>query len=103
MKNFVFLLLLAVLIVSCKNEPSNKNFIQAEDKTVVFEGISTSINPGDNFFDHVNKTWYDEALIADDQVGVGSYRFLNIPQQELLQNILDEVSKGEHALGSIEQ
>tara|TARA_R110002049_G_scaffold75974_3_gene195469 strand:- start:212 stop:2272 length:2061 start_codon:yes stop_codon:yes gene_type:complete len=103
MKNCVLPLLLAISIVSCKNESSTKNDSQAEDKTVVFEGISDDINPGDNFYDHVNKTWYDEAVIAEDQVGVGSYRFLNIPQQELLQNILDEVSKDEHAKGSIEQ
>ncbi|MCM4152429.1 M13 family peptidase [Arenibacter sp. N53] len=103
MKKFVFLPLLAFLIISCKNETSNKNNLQAENKTVVFEGISQGIKPGDNFFDHVNKTWYDEAVIAEDQVGVGSYRFLNIPQQELLQNILDEVSNGNHAKGSIEQ
>jgi putative endopeptidase len=103
MKNFVLLPLLVCLTISCKNESSNKNDLHAEDKTVVFNGISESIKPGDNFFDHVNKTWYDEAVIAEDQVGVGSYRFLNIPQQELLQKILDEVSKGEHIKGSIEQ
>ncbi|MBC8768256.1 M13 family metallopeptidase [Arenibacter sp. BSSL-BM3] len=103
MNKLVFFPLLAFLIISCKNEPSNKNELQSEDKTVVFEGISEGIKPGDNFFDHVNKTWYDEAVIAEDQVGVGSYRFLNIPQQELLQNILDEVSSGNHAKGSIEQ
>ncbi|MCK0145797.1 M13 family metallopeptidase [Arenibacter sp. F26102] len=103
MNKLAFLPLLAFLAVSCRNEPSNKNDLQTEDKTVVFEGISEGIKPGDNFFDHVNKTWYDEAVIAEDQVGVGSYRFLNIPQQELLQNILDEVSRGNHAEGSIEQ
>lgn len=70
---------------------------------VVFDGISESIKPGDDFFNHVNKTWYDNAVIADDQVGVGAYRFLNIPQQELLKNILEEVSKGTHEKGSIEQ
>src|SRR5690606_34004852 len=45
----------------------------------------------------------DTAAIADDQVGVGSYRFLNIPQKLLLQTILDSISKREHFLGTIEQ
>tara|TARA_R110002050_G_scaffold56512_3_gene127110 strand:- start:60435 stop:62453 length:2019 start_codon:yes stop_codon:yes gene_type:complete len=100
MKNFVCFSLFAFLIIACKNEPST---LQAEDKTVVFDGISDAIKPGDNFFNHVNKTWEDNAVIAEDQVGVGAYRFLNIPQQELLQNILDEVSKGDYSKNSIEQ
>jgi len=55
-------------------------------------GIDSSINPGDNFFMYVNGKWYDTERIADDQVGVGSYSFLNIPQRQLLENILKEVS-----------
>ena len=66
-------------------------------------GIDTSIKPGDNFFRYVNGRWYDTAKIADDQTGVGSYSFLNIPQKQLLQNILDSVSKAQHTPGSIEQ
>ncbi len=47
--------------------------------------------------------WYDSAKIDADQVGVGSYMFLNIPQKKLLQNILDSVSKSKNSAGSIEQ
>lgn len=67
------------------------------------DGINASIKPGDNFFMHVNGKWYDTARIADDQVGVGSYSFLNIPQKQLLENILNEVSAAKHSAGSIEQ
>jgi putative endopeptidase len=34
---------------------------------------------------------------------VGSYSFLNIPQKQLLQNILDSVSKTQNTPGSIDQ
>ncbi|WP_299116827.1 M13 family metallopeptidase [uncultured Winogradskyella sp.] len=97
MKRFFTLLCLIVILVSCKEE--TKTEVQA----VVFDGISENIKPGDNFFNHVNKKWMDSAVIADDQVGVGAYRFLNIPQQELLKNILQEVSEQEHPKGSVEQ
>jgi len=103
MKNFLCFPILICLLISCKNEPTLKSDSQTKNKTVVFEGITDSIRPGDNFFDHVNGTWYNNAVIAEDQVGVGSYRFLNIPQQELLQNILKEVSSGQYPKGSIEQ
>ncbi len=104
MKNLAYFLLLILSFTSCKNEESSKESdVPTEDKTVVFDGISAAIKPGDNFFNHVNKTWYDNAVIAEDQIGVGAYRFLNIPQQELLLDILNEVSQAEHAKGTVEQ
>lgn len=66
-------------------------------------GLDSSIKPGDNFFRYVNGRWYDTVKIADDQSGIGSYSFLNIPQKLLLQNILDSVSKTQNAPGSLEQ
>lgn len=76
----------------------------AEKRSFVdVSGIDTSIKPGDNFFRYVNGRWYDTAKIADDQTGVGSYSFMNIPQKQLLQNILDSVSKTQNAPGSIDQ
>lgn len=97
MKYSITLALAAIFLVSCQEEQPEK------PSKIAFTGISESIKPGDNFFDHVNKTWYDTIKIADDQVGVGSYSFLNIPQRQLLQNILEEVSATEHAKGTVEQ
>lgn len=104
MKQLICFLLLLVFFASCKDEIKTSE--HDKDKThspVVFDGIDSTIKPGDNFYNHVNKNWYDNAVIAEDQVGVGAYRFLNIPQQKLLQNILDEVSQGEHPTGTTEQ
>src|SRR5262249_36554966 len=61
------------------------------------------VKPGDNFFRYANGHWYDTVRIADDQTGVGSYQFLNIPQQELLLHILDSVSKTTSTPSSIYQ
>jgi putative endopeptidase len=104
MKNLLLLFLITITLFSCKNKNTTVPIAAStDDKTVVFDGITAAIQPGDNFFNHVNKTWYENAVIADDQIGVGAYRFLNIPQQELLKNILEEVSKEEQTPGSIEQ
>jgi len=97
MKKILFLACITCLFTTCKKESP------IEQKQIIFDGIDQSIKPGDDFFNHVNRTWYDEAVIADDQVGVGAYRFLNIPQKKLLQNILEEVSATTHPVGSIEQ
>lgn len=97
MKKLLYFSLLVLLIASCKTEATS------EKNKFDFDGITASIKPGDNFFEHVNKQWLDNAVIADDQVGVGSYSFLNIPQKKLLENILTEVASGMHPEGSIEQ
>jgi putative endopeptidase len=82
---------------ACHNpDPPQKSFVD-------IDGIDSSIKPGDNFFRYVNGRWYDTAKIADDQTGVGSYSFMNIPQKQLLQNILDSVSKAQNTPGSIDQ
>lgn len=97
MKKTLYFSLLLVAFASC-------NTVNKTSKSKIdFEGITESIKPGDNFFDHVNKVWLDTVVIADDQVGVGSYSFLNIPQKKLLENILTEISAGNHKIGSLEQ
>lgn len=103
MKTLRYFSLVLLVCLSCKNDKATNNENDLVIKPVVFDGIDTSIKPGDDFFNHVNKNWFKNAVIADDQVGVGAYRFLNIPQQELLKNILEEVSHEEHPKGSIEQ
>jgi putative endopeptidase len=97
MNKFICICLVSGFLGACNNpEPHKKSFVDVD-------GIDASVKPGDNFFRYVNGRWYDTAKIADDQTGVGSYMFLNIPQKLLLQNILDSVSKAQHAPGSIDQ
>ncbi|MDO1500575.1 M13 family metallopeptidase [Winogradskyella maritima] len=103
MKKSILLSALIAFCFCCKNETSPSDTATLELDPPKFTGITESIKPGDDFFNHVNKQWFEEAVIADDQVGVGAYRFLNIPQQKLLQNILEEVSQSEHDKGSVEQ
>jgi len=97
MKKTFYLSLIVLILISCNTENKSSN------SKIDFDGITESIKPGDNFFEHVNKQWLDNAVIAEDQVGVGSYSFLNIPQKKLLENILTEVSKSDNPKGSIEQ
>jgi putative endopeptidase len=94
MKKSIYLLCFALVFLTAWNY--HKKFVDVA-------GIDFSIKPGDNFFRFVNGRWYDTAKIASDQSGVGSYSFMNIPQKQLLQNILDSVSKSKNTMGSVEQ
>ncbi|HWD88240.1 MAG TPA: M13 family metallopeptidase [Mucilaginibacter sp.] len=96
MKRSIFLCLALVFLTAWNYQGDHKKFVDVA-------GIDYSIKPGDNFFRFVNGRWYDTAKIANDQSGVGSYSFMNIPQKLLLQNILDSVSKSENIMGSVEQ
>jgi putative endopeptidase len=97
MNKFFYICLALGFLAACDAPDTPK------DSFVDINGIDSSVKPGDNFFRYVNGRWYDTVKIADDQTGVGSYSFLNIPQKQLLQHILDSVSTTQNAPGSIEQ
>ncbi len=101
MKTNLYSLLILAVLASCGGQDTSEDL--SKRQFVDVDGIDASIKPGDNFFMHVNGPWYDTARIAEDQVGVGSYSFLNIPQRALLENILEEAAAGTHSAGSIEQ
>ncbi len=97
MNKKIYLCLVAVFFcIANSSQAQKRNFVDVA-------GLNPSIRPGDNFFRYVNGRWYDTVKIADDQSGIGSYSFLNIPQKRLLQNILDSVSQTKNSRGSIEQ
>lgn len=99
MKKFIYLSFVVSFISACDRPgpvAGTRSFVDVA-------GLDSSIKPGDNFFRFVNGRWYDTVRIADDQTGVGSYSFLNIPQQQLLQHILDSVASTSATPGSIEQ
>ncbi|MET0635163.1 MAG: M13 family metallopeptidase [Chitinophagaceae bacterium] len=96
MKNWFLLSVILVFFVACKTGTSEKSF-------VAIEGIDSTRQPGDNFFNYVNAKWYDTAQIPASQSGVGAYRFMNYQQRLKLQSILDSVSKSNNAPGSLEQ
>ncbi|AEW00116.1 peptidase M13 [Niastella koreensis] len=96
MKNWLLLTVTCVLFAACKTGTPEKPFI-------AIEGIDSTRQPGDNFFNYVNIKWYDTAQIPASQSGVGAYRFMNFQQRLKLQSILDSVSKSNNAPGSLEQ
>jgi putative endopeptidase len=95
MKQIVILALAVLTIAACSIRP--------EKKFTEITGIDNTVRPGDNFYRYVNGKWYDSISIPATQTGVGAYMFMNYPQRLRLQRILDSVSQGRHAAGSIEQ
>ncbi len=92
------LLFAALFYLSSCNNTSNTS---STDMKIT--GIDSSIKPGDNFYNYVNRKWYDTAQIPPSQSGVGAYMFMNYPQRLRLQGILDSVSKADNKGGTLEQ
>lgn len=100
MKSQFLIALLALAACTAKSPEQNDAEVR---QFIDLAGLDSTISPGDNFFMHVNGKWYNSVEIDPDQVGVGSYSYLNIPQRKLLETILEEVSSTTHPKGSIEQ
>jgi putative endopeptidase len=96
MKKLPFLFAVLFSLAGCKSTPGTTTITD-------IQGIDSSIKPGNNFFNYVNRSWYDSAQIPPSQSGVGAYMFMNYPQRLRLQGILDSVSKANNLAGSIEQ
>jgi putative endopeptidase len=95
MKQLLTIVLAALTVVACSKRP--------EKKFIEITGIDNTVRPGNNFYRYVNGKWYDSISIPATQAGVGAYMFMNYPQRIRLQQILDSVSRGKYAAGSIEQ
>lgn len=96
MKNWFLLSITLVSFVACKTSTTEEPFL-------AINGIDSTRQPGDNFFNYVNAKWYDTVQIPASQSGVGAYRFMNFQQRLKLQGILDSVAKSNNAPGSLEQ
>src|SRR6185436_4787079 len=90
--------LAACVIVSCngKKEYVARQYIDTS-------GLDSSLKPGDNFFLYAVGKWYDSVKIPSTEMGVGSFFDLEKRTRDQLQTILQSVSDGKQAAGSIEQ
>ncbi|MHC5200958.1 M13 family metallopeptidase [Myroides sp. LJL119] len=58
-------------LASCNGDKKQKQ--EQENHGITLEYMDTSVNPGDNFFNYVNGTWYDQTEIPDDRIRWGSF------------------------------
>ena len=54
--------------------------------------IKADVHPGDDFFNHVNGTWYDEFEIPSDQTRYGSFTLLREKSEQRVKFIIDDLA-----------
>ena len=100
MKKIQWLLAIPLAIATvngCKEKTrSTQKFIETTN-------MDSSVKPGDDFFLFVNGKWIKNTDIPSTESGVGAFLDLYNRTKANLKTILEDVSKGGQAAGSIEQ
>ena len=97
MKNFKITLLVAVILVaSCAKKEELTSGINKKN-------MDAKVNPGDNFADYVNGTWYKSTKIPADKASYGAFDMLYDQSQKDVKAIIEDAAKGNNADGSDEQ
>lgn len=97
MKNLKMTLLAAVVLVaSCTKKEELTSGINKKN-------MDTKVNPGDNFANYVNGTWYKTTKIPADKASYGAFDLLYDQSQKDVKAIIEEAAKSNAADGSDEQ
>lgn len=97
MKNLKLTLLVAVtLLVSCTKKEELTSGINKKN-------MDTKVNPGDNFANYVNGTWYKTTKIPADKASYGAFDMLYDQSQKDIKAIIEEAAKSNAADGSDKQ
>ncbi|MCF6129649.1 M13 family peptidase [Flavobacterium sp. AS60] len=97
MKNLKLTLLAAVVLVaSCAKKEELTSGINKKN-------MDTKVNPGDNFADYVNGTWYKNTKIPADKASYGAFDMLYDQSLVDVRAIIEDAAKGTNADGSDEQ
>ncbi|MCV9387057.1 M13 family metallopeptidase [Reichenbachiella ulvae] len=83
----------SILATSC-SKPETDNTEESEP-ALDLSFLDTKANPGDNFFRYTNGVWLDSTEIPSDRSGWGSFYELLESNEEVLEFVLKQASKGE--------
>lgn len=86
----IFLLLIWIGISSCREHSPELN----ERKFIDFNGIDSSVSPGDDFFSYANGKWYQQTEIPADHAGWGISYVLFEDNRMKLHRMLEKLAFG---------
>ncbi|MEP7256365.1 MAG: M13 family metallopeptidase [Ferruginibacter sp.] len=94
-----FIVSLSFCIVACNNDTASKQ----EKKSLALANMDSATKPGDDFYKFANGKWFDTAKIPPTESRIGAGLEMYNRMKGHIKEILEEVSKGSNAAGSIEQ
>lgn len=92
---FVFLSALTLCMVYCTN-------LVAQDRVsgIETQHRSTTVKPGENFYQYVNEGWLKNTPIPADQSNYGSFSVLDDAVKDAIRNIIEQAASSNPASGS---
>lgn len=90
-----------ITLFSCKESENGSN--SARNQFIETQFIDSSMKPGDDFYHFVNGKWLDTASIPNAYTMSGSAIDVYLEIQRRLKGLLEEASKNNPKMGSIEQ
>lgn len=88
----------AITIQSCKvkSDQETRKFLDPTN-------IDSTVKPGDDFFSYANGAWVKRTVIPPTDNQAGGFYDLNKATQQKLKDLLEDLGKGSHQSGSVEQ
>ena len=110
MKNLLLASAAALALAACEGQSTPQSTETGEQSSAADRAVETSsrddwgefgldlysikadVHPGDDFFNHVNGTWYDEFEIPSDQTRYGSFTLLREKSEQRVKFIIDDLA-----------
>ena len=81
---------------------SQRKLVKPNDKEI-YENLSKTIKPTDDFYEYVNKNWEDKTQIPSTKSSWGSFVELSEKNQDFLRNLIKELKEKRNSLNSDEK
>lgn len=107
MKNKHILLLSSVVLTACSGltdtKNPNVNLPEGTVNTLNFSYMDTSVNPSVDFYQYANGNWVKNNPVPDSKTKIGSFDEVQDRNNEVLKEILTEISSSKNEPGTEEQ
>lgn len=87
----------AVIFAGCKTETKQPQ------QFLTVANMDSTVKPGDNFYMYMNGKWFKNTTIPATESGVGAFLDIYNRTKDNLKTIFDDLAKGTHKEGTIEQ
>ena len=104
-KHIIAMMTLCTLAAGCEQKPAETPEPKKEVVPAIeLSNMDTTINPADDFFRYANNNWLKNNPIPDEFSSYGAFTEIDLNNDNLIRDIIDEVSKDSAAVkGSIAQ
>src|SRR5215216_7054830 len=88
-----FSISIAIIATGCSGKANKMDEKAQKNQSIDVSYLDTTVNPGDDFFEYVNKKWLEKNPIPASKSSWGMFSFLNENSLSVLKDIQEKASK----------